>query len=173
MEAYRAAAVGSRAAVRRMLRESVPCINSVRGTAYLNNATVRRALHVEESPNRWQICGGVNYTDDGVYSSMVAIHREMRKYAPRVLVYNGDVDPGCNYLWAEASVEAFGLEEKKAWAPWTYRDLNVGPQLGGFATEYEGGVTFATVHGAGHMTPATRPQQTFELLRSFLNGTFG
>jgi hypothetical protein len=54
-------------------------LNDSSGTAYLNDATVRTALHVDASPNSWAICGGVNYTDDGVYSSMVAIHKKMQK----------------------------------------------------------------------------------------------
>ena len=56
--------------------ESVPCINSVQGTAYLNTASVKKALHVEASPNEWQICGGVDYRDDGVYSSMISVRRD-------------------------------------------------------------------------------------------------
>jgi hypothetical protein len=59
--------------------------NDVPGTAYLNDATVRTALHVDASPNSWAICGGVNYTDDGVYSSMVAIHKKMQKCVERFL----------------------------------------------------------------------------------------
>ena len=61
------------------------------------------------------------------------------RFRPRVLVYNGDVDPGCNYLWAEASVAKFGRAEKHAWRPWVYgaSESRVGEQLGGFVTEYE------------------------------------
>ena len=77
----------------------MPCINSVQGTSYLNEPAVKAALHVDSSPNTWQICGGVQYTDDGVYDSMIAVHKDMlERYAPRVLVYNGDVDPGVNRL---------------------------------------------------------------------------
>ena len=51
--------------------EKVPCINSVQGTDYLNLPAVKAALHVDTSPNTWQICGGVDYRDDGVYDSMI------------------------------------------------------------------------------------------------------
>jgi hypothetical protein len=49
---------------------------------------------------------------------------------------------------------------------------NDGPackQVGGFVTEWEG-LTFATVHGAGHMVPATRPMFALEVLKNFLGG---
>jgi hypothetical protein len=75
----------------RAVRESVPCINSVKGTAYLNRKDVKEALHVASSPNDWAVCGGVDYRDDGVFDSMVAIHQAMAKFKPRVLVYNGGV----------------------------------------------------------------------------------
>ena len=55
-----------------------------------------------------------------------------------------------------------------AWRPWTYDDSLVGTQLGGAVTEYEGDVFFATVHGAGHMVPQTRPQQALRRARGVL-----
>jgi serine carboxypeptidase-like clade 1 len=39
----------------RGLRESVPCINSVAGTEWANLPAVKKALHVDESPNTWQV----------------------------------------------------------------------------------------------------------------------
>eukprot|EP00656_Telonema_subtile_P043252 TRINITY_DN49631_c0_g1_i2.p1 TRINITY_DN49631_c0_g1~~TRINITY_DN49631_c0_g1_i2.p1 ORF type:complete len:483 (+),score=84.11 TRINITY_DN49631_c0_g1_i2:193-1641(+) len=151
--------------------EAVPCINSVEGTAYLNRDDVRRALHVDTSPNTWQICGGCTYKDDGVYKSIVSVHQQLQAYSPRALVYNGDVDPGCNYLWAEASVAKIGPAEVEAWRPWVYDVSVVGEQLGGFVTAFEGNLTFATVHGAGHMSPQWRPEAVFNMLQRFLAGS--
>ena len=94
----------------------------------------------------------------------------MQKYSPRVLIYNGDVDPGCNYLWAEASVEKFGLAIHEDWRPWVYEDSRVGEQLGGFVTAYQQNVTFTTIHGAGHMSPQWRPEAVYNMLIRFLDG---
>jgi len=44
----------------------------------------------------------------------------------------------------------------------------VGEQLGGFLTRYTGDVWFATVHGAGHMSPQWRPEAVYHMLVSFL-----
>ena len=163
--------------MRRSLDE-VPCINSIKGTEYLHRADVRAALHVEVSPNTWQICGGVNYKDDGVFSSMVAVHREIfsLKRNVRVLVYNGDVDPGCNYRWAERSVRRFGLGSpvhSSDWEPWTYDLTSVGEQLGGFVSRFVGNgvdeVFFSTVHGAGHMSPQWRPAAAWTMFDRFLS----
>eukprot|EP01013_Petalomonas_cantuscygni_P011210 TRINITY_DN2456_c0_g1_i1.p1 TRINITY_DN2456_c0_g1~~TRINITY_DN2456_c0_g1_i1.p1 ORF type:complete len:535 (+),score=124.61 TRINITY_DN2456_c0_g1_i1:233-1837(+) len=160
---------------------TVPCINSLKGTHFLNEASVRAALHVDVSPNSWGICGGVRYVDDGVYPSIVAVHKDMlAKYAPRVAVYNGDVDPSCNYLWSERSVRSFGLRSVagRVWRPWTHPNTLVGEQLGGFVTEYHAAgataeaasapVVFATIHGAGHMSPQWRPEAVYWMFARFM-----
>ena len=41
---------------------------------------------------------------------------------------------------------------------------------GGFVTDYEGGIHFATVHGAGHMSPQWRPEAAYNMLKRFLDG---
>ena len=44
-------------------------------------------------------------------------------------------------------------------------------QYAGYVTKFEG-LTFATVHGAGHLVPATRPAEGLQVLRNFLAGTW-
>ena len=51
-----------------------------------------------------------------------------------------------------------------------YEDSLVGEQLGGFVTAYEKNVTFATVHGAGHMSPQWRPEAVWNMFSRFLEG---
>lgn len=41
-------------------------------------------------------------------------------------------------------------------------------QVAGFTVGFPG-MRFATVHGAGHMVPSTRPQQALDLFRRFLS----
>ena len=48
------------------------------------------------------------------------------------------------------------------WAPW-----HVDGQVAGYTVNFKG-LSFATVHGAGHMVPSTRPQAALELFRRFL-----
>lgn len=42
-------------------------------------------------------------------------------------------------------------------------------KVGGRITEYEGGLTFVTVRGAGHLVPLNKPEEALALFRSFLN----
>lgn len=122
------------------------------------------------NPNR-SVCGGVNYTSDGMFPSVIAVYTQiLRAHRPRIMVYNGDVDPGCNYLWAEASVQKFAETVTRPWRPWVYgKTQRVGEQLGGFVTDYSDNISFATIHGAGHMSPQWRPEAVFFMLRNFLS----
>ena len=63
----------------------------------------------------------------------------------------------------------FGLNVTAPWQPWVYSEATVGEQLGGFITSYEGDVHFATVHGAGHMSPQWRPEAVYNMLANFLD----
>lgn len=49
-------------------------------------------------------------------------------------------------------------------------DAKFHSQQGGFYTTFYDGLTFATVHGAGHEVPAYQPEKALELLRLFLDG---
>jgi len=149
------------------LGENVPCIDSSGGTTYLARADVKQALHVTESPLAWTICSDVlDYRDDGAYPSLLAVYRQMIP-GYRVLVYNGDTDPGCNYLGDEACTAALGQAETEAWRPWLFGDAE-GSQVGGFVTSYANDVTFLTVKGSGHMVPQFKPQPAVTFFERFL-----
>ena len=128
---------------------------------------VKRALHVEKSPLKWSICSDVlDYRDDGVYPSLLAVYKQMiPRY--RVLVYNGDTDPGCNYLGDELCTAALGQPETEAWRPWFFKDTE-GEQVGGYVTAYANDVTFLTVKGSGHMVPQFKPQPAVTFFSRFL-----
>jgi carboxypeptidase C (cathepsin A) len=51
------------------------------------------------------------------------------------------------------------------WRPWT-----VNGQVAGYTIEYAGNLTYATVKGAGHMVPGTRPAQGWALFDALVNG---
>ena len=65
----------------------------------------------------------------------------------RVLVYNGDTDPGINSLVSQNWTVSLGLEETEAWRPWT---LDGKSRMGGYVTRYAGGLDFLTIRGSGH-----------------------
>ena len=45
-----------------------------------------------------------------------------------------------------------------------------GSQIGGYATVYEGNLTFTTVRGGRHEVPETAPEKAAELIRRLIHG---
>ena len=56
--------------------------------------------------------------------------------------------------------------------PWLYIDSTYGKQQAGFLTTFTEGLSFATVHHAGHEVPAYQPERALQLFQNFLDGSF-
>ena len=122
----------------------------------------------------WSECSGAvvdAYDTADFAQSMAPLYADLIARAPalRLLVYSGDDDSVCATLGTQQWIWGLGLPTVAPWAPWTD---GASGQVGGFLARLDG-LDFATVHGAGHMCPATQPARTFQLLASFLNGTIG
>jgi len=50
----------------------------------------------------------------------------------------------------------------------SWRAYMVDGQVGGYLEAYEGGLTFGSVHGAGHMAPQFKRPQTYHLIFNWL-----
>merc|ERR1719229_6163 len=84
----------------------------------------------------------------------------------RVLVYNGDTDPGLNSFYAERWTTAVGAPEVESWRPWT---LDGKIHTGGYVTRYEKDFDFLTIRGSGHMVPEYKPEAAFVFMKSWLS----
>ncbi|XP_044947609.1 serine carboxypeptidase 1-like [Hordeum vulgare subsp. vulgare] len=78
----------------------------------------------------------------------------------------GDMDDACPITATRYSVKDLNLTVTKPWRPWYTPDNEVG----GYAQQYEGGFTFASVRGAGHMVPSFQPKRSLVLFYSFMKG---
>ena len=140
--------------------------------SYLNTPAVRAALNVRPDAPYWTDCtNAISYSYADLLSSMVPVHKELLASRQlRVLIYSGDVDGIVPTSGSRAWVESLGLAQTASWHPWysTGGD-HFGTQVGGYAVEYEGGFSFATVRGAGHMVPAHQGQRGLDLFKAFLN----
>lgn len=63
-------------------------------------------------------------------------------------------------------IDAMKLEIETPWYPWMNSEID----LGGFSVVYKGGLTFATVRGAGHMVPSYQPSRALTMINFFLAG---
>jgi carboxypeptidase C (cathepsin A) len=142
------------------------CIDGIAAGQYLNNLVVRSAIHVL-GPDRiphWTVCtGALNYT-----SNIQALYPEpyltlIDNY--RVLVYNGDHDACVPIIDNEAWTESLGLSVEQPWHPWL-----VNQQVAGYVTKYNSNFAFASIKGAGHMVPQTRPVEALAMFTRYLAG---
>jgi len=162
--------------------------------AYLNRADVQAAIHVvaadiaplgaAAAAVKWASCSdavGGGFSASDVNAPMMPVYRYLldQSTLPKlnILVYSGDDDSVCStpgtqeWLWGPT----LALEVTQEWAPWTMSTFpHLPAQTCGYHVLFDGdatganGLHFATVHGAGHMVPATRPSQALELFRKFL-----
>ncbi|KAM3358332.1 hypothetical protein P3S68_021263 [Capsicum galapagoense] len=58
------------------------------------------------------------------------------------------------------------LTVDQPWRYWLY-----GGEVGGYVETYIGGLTFATVRGAGHEVPSYQPARALSLISHFLSDT--
>lgn len=123
--------------------------------------------------------------------SMVDFYRRLAVALPgKIVVYNGDTDPCVSYEGTRTAIEKVGFEVAQPTRPWFFnysatseavlaeKDLLFGPslalrgggaQFGGEIVDYEHGLSFATVHGSGHMVPTFRPRAALQLLAHVVN----
>jgi serine carboxypeptidase-like clade 1 len=127
--------------------------------------------------SRWRSCGmhGVRYsTRDAAGSSITPTL--LPRYpalaeAFRILIFSGDADACVPYTGSEEWTARLAADNGWAltapWSPWL-----VDGQVAGYATAWGSprGFAWATVLGAGHMVPETRPAPALALFHRFLGG---
>eukprot|EP00428_Durinskia_dybowskii_P022713 CAMPEP_0170205492 /NCGR_PEP_ID=MMETSP0116_2-20130129/2290_1 /TAXON_ID=400756 /ORGANISM="Durinskia baltica, Strain CSIRO CS-38" /LENGTH=512 /DNA_ID=CAMNT_0010455883 /DNA_START=43 /DNA_END=1577 /DNA_ORIENTATION=+ len=134
---------------------------------WLATPGVRSALHVPDSARYFQSDNGVGFTYNFTEPSLATWYASEAARRIRILVYNGDADPGLNSFYAQTWISSLGIPEAESWRPWT-RDGQV--KMGGYVTRYAGGFDFVTIRGAGHMVPEYKPEAAYVMMSAFLRG---
>ncbi|CAE7197072.1 SCPL26 [Symbiodinium natans] len=151
-----------------------PCASD-HGEKYLNLPEVQTAIHAQHT--HWADCAnsvGSAYNSTDLNQPMMPYWQHLiQKGNLNLMIYSGDDDAVCATLGSQQFVWDLGYEpvEGKSWVPWT-----VLGQTAGFRTDFavpaaagaKASFAFVTVHGAGHMVPATQPARSLSLLKKFL-----
>mmetsp|Transcript_41795 Transcript_41795/g.111392 ORF Transcript_41795/g.111392 Transcript_41795/m.111392 type:complete len:580 (-) Transcript_41795:623-2362(-) len=140
------------------------------GTAqevWADQQAVREALNVPVESNFFSGDNGDGMTYDVTEPNLMPFYENLAKNNPdvRVLVYNGDADPGINSFVSQNWTVALGLPETQSWRPWT---LDGCKRMGGYVTRYEGDFDFLTIRGSGHMVPQFKPEPALELIQRWI-----
>ncbi|KAK1326993.1 Serine carboxypeptidase-like 35 [Acorus calamus] len=143
-----------------------PCTESY-VTKYFNRADVQKALHanVTKISYPYSTCSEVIEKWNDSVPTVLPIIRKLMNAGLRVWIYSGDMDARVPLTSTRMSVKAMKLQLKGEWRVWFHKG-----QVGGWTEDYEGGLTFATVRGAGHQVPVLAPSQALSLVSHFLSG---
>ncbi|KFM77202.1 Lysosomal protective protein, partial [Stegodyphus mimosarum] len=146
-------------------RDDPPCIDSSNVRKWINQPSVRKALHIPLKVQPWEVCSlDVEIGYKRIYNTMrPQILQLIKSGILRGLIYNGDVDMACNFLGDEWFTYGLGLKVTKDYEIWKFND-----QVAGFVKSY-GNLTFLTVKGSGHMVPQDKPGPAFKMISSFLS----
>lgn len=146
-----------------------PCADDWSVT-YLNRADVKKAIHVKGDVN-WEQCSrSIKYKQTDGMHSMTPIYNYLidGKYGLKILVYSGDDDSVCSTEGSQKWIWDLGYEVKgRRW-----QQYKVSNQTAGYMTQWKNtGLTFMTVHGAGHEVPTYQPEIALYLFNEYIAGS--
>eukprot|EP00640_Fibrocapsa_japonica_P000932 CAMPEP_0113943222 /NCGR_PEP_ID=MMETSP1339-20121228/21113_1 /TAXON_ID=94617 /ORGANISM="Fibrocapsa japonica" /LENGTH=644 /DNA_ID=CAMNT_0000948035 /DNA_START=89 /DNA_END=2023 /DNA_ORIENTATION=+ /assembly_acc=CAM_ASM_000762 len=135
-------------------------------TEYLNQPEVKAALHVPDDIE-WEECSyQLNYDRSDMADPMEPHYKYLIDSDAdiRIWVYSGDDDSVCGTMGTQMWVYDLGYEITRPWQEW-----KVNGQVAGFEVLFDG-LSFVTVHDAGHEVPAFKPEESLALFKAFLAG---
>ena len=147
------------------LGEVPPCVHGAPVLDYLNRDDVKEALHIPDYIQAWDMCeGDIDYTKLPIGSQWIW---EALKGEYRMLKFSGDTDGAVPLTGTRNWINSMNRDIFEPWRPFYVPDGNDMQHLGGYVEEYDG-LTLGTVHGAGHMCPQFKPQETYHLIFNWI-----
>ena len=142
--------------------ELPPCTFGAPLIAWANSDKVREQLHIPSKVQAWDLCTSAptwNYTMDFKGSQWIW---EELKGEIRMLKYSGDQDASVPTYGTLGWINALDWKVEDQW-----RAYMQDKQVAGYV-EVRDGLTFASVHGAGHMVPQDQRERAHYLINQWL-----
>ncbi|KAI4328641.1 hypothetical protein L6164_020977 [Bauhinia variegata] len=133
---------------------------------YFNREDVQKALHanITRLSYPYTLCSTVITKWNDSASTVLPIIQKLQNAGLRIWIYSGDTDGRVPVTSTRYSINKMGLKIKEEWRAWFHKH-----QVAGWIQIYEGGLTFATMRGAGHQVPMYAPDQSLSLFTHFLS----
>lgn len=140
---------------------------------YLNLPEVKKALGAEveeyESCN-FDINRNFMFAGDWMKPYFKSVVDLLEQNLP-VLIYAGDKDFICNWLGNQAWTNSLQWSGAKEFATEKVRDWTVGKKVAGEVKNYKH-FTFLRVFGGGHMVPYDQPENSLEMVNTWVAGDY-
>uniref|UniRef100_A0A1J3HAH6 Carboxypeptidase n=1 Tax=Noccaea caerulescens TaxID=107243 RepID=A0A1J3HAH6_NOCCA len=133
---------------------------------YFNRKDVQVALHANVTNLHYPYtpCSGVIRKWSDAPSTMIPIIQKLMTGGLRIWIYSGDTDGRVPVTSTRYSIKKMRLKVESPWRSWFHKS-----QVAGWVETYAGGITFATVRGAGHQVPVFAGPQSLSLFSHFLS----
>ncbi|KDP26877.1 hypothetical protein JCGZ_18035 [Jatropha curcas] len=145
---------------------SVPCVRDEVATAWLNDESVRKAIHAapKSIAGPWELCSDRIDYEYGA-GSMLPYHKNLTMQGYRALIYSGDHDMCIPFTGTQAWTRSLGYKIIDEWRPWMSND-----QVAGYLQGYVNNLIFLTIKGAGHTVPEYKPRESLDFYSRWLDG---
>ncbi|KAH7916117.1 Alpha/Beta hydrolase protein [Hygrophoropsis aurantiaca] len=153
-------------------KEQDLCYPDENAVADFLDLTSTRQMLGAESPGKFTVCSNtvgrnfVSHLDKWAHHTQHYV-AELLERDIRVLIYAGTYDYQCNWIANKLWVDKLEWSGRTAYAGQTWRDWLVDGHTAG-ATKKAGGLTFATILGAGHMVPHDKPAEAQAMVSRWL-----
>lgn len=139
-------------------------------TKYMNRKDVQQALHAKlVGVTRWNLCNRIVQYRQNLEDPTIHIVGSLVQAGIRVMVYSGDQDSVIPFIGTRTLVNKLAKElGLKTTVP--YRAWFESKQVGGWTQVYGDILSYAIIRGASHTAPATQPERSLTLFKSFLAG---
>ncbi|XP_038879947.1 serine carboxypeptidase 1-like isoform X1 [Benincasa hispida] len=147
-------------------KSTVLCMNDEVATTWLNDESVRMAIHAEPQSviGPWELCTHrISYSHNA--GSMIPYHRNLTSQGYKALIFSGDHDMCVPYTGSQAWTSSLGYKIVDEWRPWFSNS-----QVSGYLQGYEHNLTFITIKGAGHTVPEYKPREALDFYSRWLEG---
>ncbi|XVF01776.1 hypothetical protein REPUB_Repub04eG0118400 [Reevesia pubescens] len=142
-----------------------PCLSDYT-EVYFNRPDVQKALHanVTKISYPWTHCSDSILFWKDAPASMLPTIKKLVDGGLRIWVFSGDTDGRIPVTSTRLTLNKLGLKTIEEWKPWYTNNK----QVAGWTIEYDQGLTFVTIRGAGHQVPTFKPREGLQLVRHFL-----
>jgi carboxypeptidase C (cathepsin A) len=137
--------------------------------AWINQASVKDALHVKSSITWGECSRDIRYEQSDGHDDMTPYYKFLIDggYKLNILVYSGDDDAVCGTIGTQGWIWDLGYEVKgKMWKTYDFEG-----QTAGYFSEFKDTkLGFLTIHGAGHEVPTYKPEVALDMFTRYLKG---
>ncbi len=131
---------------------------------YLKNPEVLKALHVSAKSTVWNESNTfILQTYVQNYDNMRQQFIEINRANLKTIVYNGDIDLGCDIVGEQQFLDSLNIPIVKESTNWLYNGITAG-----FVKHFANNLTFTTIKAAGHSAPKDKPGPCLKVLKVLL-----